>query len=99
VSDRLALALADLVDALRAEIATEARPADPAPVELLSVREFARRASIGRSSAYLGVADGSIRSIKIRGRRLVPASELARLAQPSGLPAGPLHTAQPKVRS
>jgi hypothetical protein len=83
VSDRLALALAELVDALRAEIAAESRPADAAPIELIGVGEFARRASLGRSSAYLGVADGSIRSIKIRGRRLVPASELARLAHSS----------------
>jgi hypothetical protein len=57
---------------------------DAAPVELVSVAEFARRAGIGRSSAYLGVADGSVRSVKVRGRRLVPASELARLAESAG---------------
>jgi GNAT superfamily N-acetyltransferase len=81
MSDRLALALAELADALRAEIAAESRPADAAPVELVSVAEFARRAGIGRSSAYLAVADGTCRSVKIRGRRLIPASELARLAE------------------
>lgn len=83
-ADRLALALEELVDALRAEVREEllaAAPRREAPVELVSVAEFARRAGIGRSSAYLGVSDGSIRSVKVRGRRLVPASELARLAE------------------
>ena len=84
MSDRLALALAELADALRAEIAAESRPADAAPVELVSVAEFARRAGIGRSSAYLAVSDGTLRSVRLRGRRLIPASELARLADLAG---------------
>jgi hypothetical protein len=83
--DRVRAAVEELADALLA-VARESRPQarDAAPVELVSVAEFARRAGIGRSSAYLGVADGSVRSVKVRGRRLVPASELARLAESAG---------------
>ena len=82
---RVRAAVEELADALLA-VARESAvpPRVAAPVELLSVAEFARRASLGRSSAYLGVADGSIRSVKVRGRRLVPASELARLADLAG---------------
>jgi len=82
---RVRAAVEELADALLA-VAREsaAPPRVAAPVELVSVAEFARRASLGRSSAYLGVADGSIRSVKVRGRRLVPASELARLADLAG---------------
>jgi multidrug efflux pump subunit AcrA (membrane-fusion protein) len=77
---RVRAAVAELADALLA-LASESAPrrGDIAPVELVSVAEFARRAGIGRSSAYLSVADGSVRTVKVRGRRLVPASELGRL--------------------
>jgi len=86
---RVRAAVEELADALLAVAReSQATPRDAAPVELVSVAEFARRAGIGRSSAYLGVADGSLRSVKVRGRRLVPASELARLAE-SATPARP----------
>ena len=89
MTDRLAAAMAELVAALRAEVATERASAPSSvPVELLSIAEFARRTGIGRSSAYLAVADGSIRSVRIRGRRLLPASEITRLAE-SAIPAQP----------
>jgi hypothetical protein len=81
--DRVRAAVEELADALLA-VAREPAARDAAPVELISVAEFARRAGIGRSSAYLGVADGSIRSLRLRGRRIVPASELARLAESAG---------------
>ena len=81
--DRVRAAVEELADALLA-VAREPAARDTARVELISVAEFARRASLGRSSAYLGVADRSIRSVKVRGRRLVPASELARLADLAG---------------
>ena len=60
MTDRLALALVELVDALRAEVREELQASAPpreAPVELVSVEEFARRVGIGRSSAYLHVFD------------------------------------------
>jgi hypothetical protein len=87
--DRVRAAVEELAEALLAVAReSQAPPRNAAPVELVSVAEFARRAGIGRSSAYLGVADGSIRSVRIRGRRLLPASELARLAE-SAIPAQP----------
>jgi excisionase family DNA binding protein len=80
--DRVRVAVAELAEALLAVARESAAPArDVSPVELISVAEFARRAGLGRSSAYLAVADGSLRTVKVRGRRLVPASELARLAE------------------
>jgi hypothetical protein len=82
---RVRAAVEELADALLAAVRETAAPARvAAPVELVSVAEFARRAGLGRSSAYLSVADGSVRSVKVRGRRLVPASELARLADLAG---------------
>ena len=87
--DRVRAAVEELAEALLAVAReSQAPPRNAAPVELVSVAEFARRAGIGRSSAYLGVADGSLRSVRIRGRRLLPASELARLAE-SAIPAQP----------
>jgi excisionase family DNA binding protein len=81
--ERVRVAVEELADALLA-VAREPAARTAAPVELISVAEFARRAGLGRSSAYLSVADGSLRSVKVRGRRLVPASELARLAESAG---------------
>ena len=79
---RLRAAVEELAAALLAVARESAAPTrDAAPVELVSVAEFARRAGIGRSSAYLAVGDGTLRSIRLRGRRLVPASELGRLAE------------------
>ena len=47
MSDRLAAAVAEFVDALRAEMAAEARPADM-PDRLLSVAEAGSALGIGR---------------------------------------------------
>lgn len=81
---RVRAAVDELAAALLA-LARAGRPEhDPAAVELLGVAEFARRAGIGRSTTYIAVADGSLRSLKVRGRRLIPASELARLAAGAG---------------
>ena len=83
--DRVRAAVEELADALLAVARESAAPSRvAAPVELISVAEFARRAGIGRSSAYLAVSDGTLRSVRLRGRRLVPASELARLADLAG---------------
>jgi len=81
VSARLDAALTELVEALREEVrGAHAVELSAGPVDLLDVVTFARRAGIGRSTAWLQVTNGSIRSLKIRGRRLIPESELARLA-------------------
>jgi excisionase family DNA binding protein len=75
VSDRLAQALAELVEALRAELesATPAPRAD-APDQLLSVPEAAAALGIGRTALYTEIQAGRCRSIKVGRRRLVPAS-------------------------
>jgi len=77
MSDRLALALAELVDALRAEIATEARPDAGAPDRLLSVDEAAALLGIGRSRLYDELTAQRVRSVKVGRRRLVPSGAIA----------------------
>jgi len=78
---RVHAAAAELANAIVAMAVAERQPRRAATVELLSVASFAKKTSLGRSTVYLGVADGSIRTVKIRGRRLVPSSELDRLAE------------------
>jgi excisionase family DNA binding protein len=72
VSDRLAAAVAELVDALRAELTADAREAGPD--RLLSVEEAAERLGLGRSATYGLLAAGRLRSFRVGRRRLVPAS-------------------------
>lgn len=74
MSDRLAAALAELVDAIRAEM----EPVDRGvvPERLLSVDEAADLAGIGRSLLYDQIAAGRLRSIKCGRRRLIPAGAL-----------------------
>jgi hypothetical protein len=91
MTDRLAAAVTELVAALREDLARLVQPATaPDSVDLLSPAAFARRSGLGRSTVYLAIADGSVRSIKVRGRRLLPSSELARLAAaaPGAVPRG-----------
>lgn len=45
---------------------------------LLSVREAAKAAGIGRDSMYALVREGRIRSVSVRSKRLIPRSELER---------------------
>src|SRR6185312_15703659 len=44
-----------------------------------SVEEAARALSLSRRTAYRLIATGELRTVKLRGRRLVPAAEPARL--------------------
>lgn len=76
MSVRLEAALAELVAALREELAER-----PAPVELLSVEQAAHRAGIGRSMAYELIRRGELESVRIGRRRLVPADAVAELAR------------------
>jgi excisionase family DNA binding protein len=84
MSARLEAAIRELVDALRAEMAT-APPS--APPELLNVSEGARRAGIGRTLMYSLIARGAVRSVKVGRRRLIPAEALTALAT-NEAPAG-----------
>lgn len=87
MSDRLALALAELVDAIRAEVAAEVRP--DVPDRLLSLDEAAAALGIGRSRLYAEMDAGRLRSLKAGRRRLVPASAIADFAHSSGPFDGP----------
>lgn len=73
------------LDALGAALVDLARegtqPAPAAPVELLSPRVAAERLSISRSSLYLALSSGAIASRKVGGRRVIPASEITRIAE------------------
>lgn len=77
---RLDAALAELAEALRAEIRAQAAHADT-PDRLLSVTEAAAAAGIGRSLMYQMLGDGRVRSIRLGRRRVVPSSAIAELAQ------------------
>jgi excisionase family DNA binding protein len=72
MSDRLALAVAELVDALREEI-EPAEPDRPLPDRLLSIPEAATLLGVGRTLAYDLIGRGDLRSVKVGRRRLVPA--------------------------
>ena len=69
-------AMAELVAAIRAELAVQAAPPAPLPDRLLSVDEAADALGIGRSRLYEEVATGRLRSLKVGRRRLVPASAI-----------------------
>ncbi len=74
MSDRLVAAVAELVDALREELAIA--PAT-APEQLLSTTLAAERLGIGRSALYGEIAAGRLRTVTIGRRRLVPAGAIA----------------------
>lgn len=86
MTDRLDAALAELVAAIREEVAAQSRPT-PEPERLLSV-EQARQAlgGMSRSTLYAMIRDGRLRTVAVgergarAGRRLVPSSAIAELA-------------------
>lgn len=65
-------ALGDAIELAMAEQAT--RPDDPE--RLLSVDEAAGLLDLARSTFYGLVADGSVRSLRVGSRRLIPASAI-----------------------
>ena len=76
MSDRLTVALAELVGALREELRTEAAPR--APDRLLSIPEACEAlGGLGRSKVYDLIGRGELRSIVIGRRRMVPAEAVA----------------------
>jgi excisionase family DNA binding protein len=77
MTDRLALAVSALVEALREEARTEAAAAMQAPDRLLSVDEAAALLGIGRSRLYDEIAAARVRSVKVGRRRLVPSGAIA----------------------
>jgi len=81
VTARLESALAELADAIRAELRAELAAREAGPPDLLSVAQASRRLSIGRSALYDAIGRGDLRSIKIGRRRLVPSDALAELTE------------------
>lgn len=77
MTDRLALALSELIEALREELRTEAEAGPRAPDRLLSIDEAAAALGLGRSRLYAEIASGRLRSLRVGRRRLVPAAAVA----------------------
>jgi excisionase family DNA binding protein len=77
VTDRLAVAVHELVEALREAARAEAATVPPAPDRLLSVDEAAALLGLGRSLTYGEIAAGRLRSVKAGRRRLIPAAAVA----------------------
>lgn len=78
MTDRLAAAVAELVAALREEVAPAVLDA---PDRLLSVHDACAALGIGRSALYGVVGRGELRSFKIGRRRLIPADSLAEFSR------------------
>lgn len=77
MTDRLAIAITALVEALREELREEA-VADPrTPDRLLSIPEAAARASIGRTLMYDLIGRGEVRTLRAGRRVLIPESALS----------------------
>jgi excisionase family DNA binding protein len=79
-TDRLTVAVAELVAALRAEIATESRPREREPDRLLSVDQAAQALGVGRTALYSEIRARRIRSVKVGRRRLIPSSAITDFA-------------------
>jgi excisionase family DNA binding protein len=79
LSDRLERAVAELVAAIREEIAAEIEASRRGPDRLLSIREAAARLGVARTTAYRLIGDGRLRSFRVGGRRLVSESAIAEL--------------------
>lgn len=77
MSDRLSLAVSELVEALREELRAEAEASPRAPDRLLDVDETASTLGLGRTSVYGEIAAGRLRSIRVGRRRLIPAAAIA----------------------
>lgn len=77
MTDRLSLAVAELVEALRDELRQEAQAGSRAPDRLLDIESASAALSLGRSLVYAEISAGRLRSIKCRRRRLIPASAIA----------------------
>ena len=76
MTDRLAAALSELVEALREELRTEAEASPRAPDRLLDVEEAAATLGLGRTSVYVEIAAGRLRSLRVGRRRLIPAASI-----------------------
>lgn len=76
MTDRLAAAIIELVEALREEAQREAASPTAAPDRLLDIRSTCEALSLGRSAVYGLIASGQLRTVRAGRRRLVPASAI-----------------------
>lgn len=81
MSDRLTAAVAELVDALRAELAAEV---PTAPDRLYDVDAAAAALGIARSKLYDLITAGELRSVKVGRRRLIPTQAVAEFIRQAG---------------
>ncbi len=77
MTDRLVVAVTELIEALRETVRAEAAAAPRAPDRLLDIDSAAAALSCGRSLIYGLIASGRLRSVKVGRRRLVPAEAVA----------------------
>lgn len=76
MGDRLAAAVAELIEALREEVRAEAAAAQRPPDRLLDIGGACDALSIGRTALYSEIQAGRLRSVKVGRRRLVPSSAI-----------------------
>lgn len=82
MTDRLAAAVAELVSALRDELAATATA--PGPDRLYAIPEAAALLGVSRTALYDQLAAGRIRSVKVGRRRLVPGQAIRELTGEGG---------------
>ncbi len=75
MSDRVELAVRELVDALRDELTPP-----PEPTAMVSIAEAARLLGCSRTTVYAALDGGSLASRHIGRRRLIARAELDRFA-------------------
>ncbi len=76
MAGRLDAALAELAAALREEIARAATPVPAAPDPLVSIADATAIIGVSRTTIAAALADGTLRSVKVGRRRLIPAAAL-----------------------
>lgn len=74
---RIRAAIAELAESIMAGIGESGAPG---PDRLLSVRQAAELAGIGRTRLYAEIGSGRVRSVRVGRRRLIPASAIRELA-------------------
>lgn len=84
MSDRIAAAVAELADAIRADVLVKLAPVANAPDRLLGIDLAADTLGIGRSATYDLLGAGRLRSVKIGRRRLVPSRAIREYIDQAG---------------
>ncbi|MGD0247850.1 MAG: helix-turn-helix domain-containing protein [Candidatus Limnocylindrales bacterium] len=93
--DRLALAVAELVDAIVAAVQAEAATTADTPDRLLSVDEAAAALGVARSTTYHEIQAGRLHSLKIGKRRMISTTTLRDYIEAAGSAARPAVTRSP----